>query len=144
MAGRRGVIAKAAACAAFLTLDSAAVWAASASAGAPAQLLPLPAITAAPTLAPPTSAGITAAPPERISPLLLGPAFQQPPAEPNTSPAALPAPIDQQKTSSYQMWLEGQQRLLERGSAHSDDVLGRQIQQQLLQLEQSAGLSPAR
>jgi hypothetical protein len=130
-------------------LNAAAAWAGGTSARVPVQMLPLPAITAAPTpapLSPPTNPGVTAPPRDGISPLLLVPGlvFQPPPAEPLTPPASLSAPIDQQKTSSYQTWLEGQQRLLERGGVSAGDVLGREIQQQLLQLEQSGGSSPAR
>jgi hypothetical protein len=110
------------------------------------QLLPLPAISPPPVLTPlppPTNPGAPAAPQGGISPLLLqpGPVFAQPqPASPSYPAPTLPGPIDQQKISSYKIWLSGQQRLLER-SGRSDDFLSREIQQQLLQLEQP-GESP--
>jgi hypothetical protein len=47
--------------------------------------------------------------------------------------------IDRQKITSYKLWLSGQLRLLERGGVSPDDLLFREIQQQLLQLEQSGG-----
>jgi hypothetical protein len=107
------------------------------------QLLPLPAIGAPPApvlLPPPTNPGFAAAPPAGISPLLLqtGPAYIPPPrANPAFPPLALPAPIDEQKIGSYRSWLAGRQRLLQRGGA--GDYLSREIQQQLLQLDQSDG-----
>lgn len=109
----------------------------------PIQLLPLPTVTAAPLpapLPPPTNPGFAPAPENGISPLLLqpGPAFPLPRSEPSTAypPPSLPGPIDQQKLTSYRMWLQGQERLLERGGG-PDAILGREIRQQLLQLDQS-------
>jgi hypothetical protein len=116
--------------------------AAGASARPLPQLLPVPAIAAPQIPAPvppPINPGATAAPPAGISPFLLqpGPAFALPrQASPPPSPT-FPAPIDQQKISSYSLWLRGQQRLLERGGVSPDDLLAREIQQQLLQLDQS-------
>ena len=108
------------------------------------RLLPSPAFPPPPVLVPippPTNPGAPAAPQGGISPLLLrpGPAFAQPePASPSHPALMLPGPIDQQKISSYKTWLSGQQRLLER-NGRSDDLISREIQQQLLQLEQSGG-----
>jgi hypothetical protein len=124
-----------------LVLATAAVGAAGPPSRIPQQLLPLPAISAPPVpapLPPPTSPGLAAAPPDGISPLLLQPGpIAAPPqsAPPAHPPPSQPAPIDQQKIASYRSWLLGQQRLLQRSGA--DDYLGREIQQQLLQLEQS-------
>jgi hypothetical protein len=119
------------------------------AAGAPArpleQLLPLPPIAAPPVPAPsppPVNPGAPAAPPQGISPLLLqpgGPVFTQPRPLSQPAPPPLSAPIDQQKTTSYQMWLAGQLRLLERSGQSPADPLYRELQQQLLQLDQSGG-----
>jgi hypothetical protein len=119
------------------------------AAGAPARLLqqqlPPPPIAAPPIpapLPPPINPGAPAAPPQGISPLLLqpGPVFTQPLSErASRPPPTVLAPIDQQKTTSYEMWLSGQLRLLERGGASPADSLSREIQQQLLQLDQSGG-----
>jgi len=109
------------------------------------QLLPLPAITARPVpapLRPPTSPGAAAAPPQGISPLLLAPgsvSLLPQPARPSSPPPILPAPIDQQKIMSYGNWLSGQLRLFERSGVSPADPVAREIQQQLLQLEQSGG-----
>jgi hypothetical protein len=127
---------------------SLALSSSAAAAGPPSrlseQLLPLPAIGAPPVpapLPPPTNPGFAVAPSGGISPLLLQPGPAEPLPPPSGSPAypslSLPAPIDQQKIGSYRSWLLGQQRLLQRGGA--DDYLSRQIQQQLLQLDQSDG-----
>jgi hypothetical protein len=119
--------------------------AAGASARPIEQLLPLPAIAAPPIpapLSPPINPGAAAPPPQGISPLLLqpGPLFTLPQrASPSAPPPTLSAPIDQQKIGSYQMWLSGQLRLLERSQVSPDDLLFREIQQQLLQLDQSGG-----
>jgi hypothetical protein len=132
------VTAKAARLAALLLMLSAA----GASARVLQQLLPLPAIApprvGAP-LPPPTNPGTASAPPQGISPLLLqpGPLFTQPQRAAQPSPPTLPAPIDQQKNSSYEMWLSGQLRLLERSGESPADPLFRELQQHLLQLEQS-------
>jgi hypothetical protein len=132
------VTAKTLGLASWLLVLSAAV----ASARALPQLLPVPAIAAPPVPAPvppPINPGAAAAPPAGISPFLLqpGPAFALPrQASPPPSPT-FPAPIDQQKISSYSLWLRGQQRLLDRGGVSPDDLLAREIQQQLLQLDQS-------
>jgi hypothetical protein len=88
---------------------------------------------------PPTSPGAPAAPPQGISPLLLqpGPIFALPrPASPATPPPTPPAPIDQQKITSYNLWLSGQLRLLERSGVSPADLLFRELQQQLQQLDQ--------
>jgi hypothetical protein len=138
------VTAKAASCALLLVLSTAAARAAGPPTRVPEQLLPLPPIAAAPLpapLPPPINPGFAAAPSDGISPLLLqpGPAFPLPQqASPAYPPLPLPGPIDQQKISSYRIWLQGQRRLLERGGS-SDDYLGRQIEQQLLQLEEPGG-----
>jgi hypothetical protein len=119
--------------------------AAGASARPVQQLLPLPAITAPPVpapLRPPTNPGAAAAPPQRISPLLLqsGPLFALPQrAGPSSLPPTLPAPIDQQKTTSYKMWLSGRLRLFERSGVSPADPVARELQQQLLQLEEAGG-----
>lgn len=131
--------------AASLVLLLLTLSAAGASARPVEQLLPLPAIAAPPVpapLPPPINPGAPAAPPQRISPLLLqsGPVFTQPPGLSQPSPpATLSAPIDQQKTTSYEMWLSGQLRLFERSGTSRADPLFRELQQQLLQLEQSGG-----
>jgi hypothetical protein len=138
---------KAAGLALLLMLNAAAGGAGGAGGApvrAPEQLLPLPAIAAAPVPAPmppSVNSGVAAAPSDGLSPLLLqpGPAFVLPqPANPAYPPPSLPGPIDQQKISTYRSWLLGQQRLRQRGG-NPDDYLGREIQQQLLQLEQPAG-----
>jgi hypothetical protein len=109
------------------------------------QLLPRPPIAALPVpapLPPPINPGAPAAPPQGISPLLLqpGPVFTLPQrASPSSPPPTFPAPIDQQKIGSYEIWLSGQLRLLERRGVSPDDLLFREIQQQLLQLDQSGG-----
>ncbi len=132
--------AKAASLAALLILSAAG-----ASARPVEQLLPLPAIAAPPVpapLPPPINPGAPAAPPQGISPLLLqsGPVFTEPPRTSQPSPPpTLSAPIDQQKTVSYEMWLSGQLRLFERSGTSPADPLFRELQQQLLQLEQSGG-----
>jgi hypothetical protein len=124
----------------FFLLSAAT--AAQAASGAPVQMLPLPAITAAPTPAPmppPVNPGFAAAPTGGISPLLLqpGPAFPLPQqSAPRYPSLALPGPIDQQKISSYRLWLSSQLRLFER-SQNPDDYLGRELQQQLLQLDET-------
>jgi hypothetical protein len=121
---------------------SLALGAAGSPAKMPQQLLPLPAITAPPVpapLPPPTNPGVAAAPRDGISPLLLqpGPANPLPqPARRARSAPSGPDPIDQQKMGSYRSWLRDRQRLLQRGGA-AEDYLGREIQQQLLQLDQS-------
>jgi hypothetical protein len=95
-----------------------------------------------PPINPGAAPGTAAGPPDGISPLLLqpGPAFALPQqASPAYPPEPLPGPIDQQKIDSYRTWLEGQQRLFERRGGSANDLLGREIQQQLLQLEQSGG-----
>jgi hypothetical protein len=135
---------KAARCALLFLLSAAAAKAGGPPARVPVQLLPLPAIAAPPVpapLPPPINPGVAAASPVTISPLLLqpGPPFLLPQqASPPSPPALLPAPIDQQKVTSYRIWLHGQQRLLERSGGSPDDYLGRQIQQQL-QLDQPGG-----
>jgi hypothetical protein len=121
--------------------------AAGASARPIEQLLPLPAIAAPPIPAPmppPINPGTAPAPQSGISPLLLQPGaapFLALPqrASPSAPPPTLSAPIDQQKIGSYQMWLSGQLRLLERSGVSPDDLLFREIQQQLLRLEQPGG-----
>jgi hypothetical protein len=140
------VSAKPASFALLLVLSAAAARAAGPSAHIPLQLLPLPSIAAPPApapLPPPTNPGFAPAPPNGLSPLLSepGPAFPLPQEVPSTAYPALPlpGPIDQQKVGSYRMWLQGQQRLMERGGVSPDDYLGRQIQQQLLQSEPPAG-----
>jgi hypothetical protein len=139
------VTATAAGLALFLLLSAAAAKAAGPVARADEQLLPLPAIAATPVPAPmppPINPGVPAAPVDGISPLLLGPPFALPPQPSPSHPSPpLPAPIDQQKITSYRTWLLGQQRLFERNNGAADDVLGREIQQQLLQLDQS-GAAP--
>jgi hypothetical protein len=126
-----------------LVLLSLMLSAAGASARPVQQLLPRPKIAAPPVpapLLPPTSPRAAAAPPQGISPLLLqpGPVFALPQrASPSSPPPTFPAPIDQEKIGSYKTWLSGQLRLLERGGVSPDDLLFREIQQQLLQLDQS-------
>jgi len=119
--------------------------AAGASARPVQQLLPRPPIAAPPVpapLSPPINPGAAPAPPRGISPLLLqpGPLFALPQrASPSAPPPTFPAPIDQEKIGSYKIWLSGQLRLLERSGVSPDDLLFREIQQQLLQLDQSGG-----
>jgi hypothetical protein len=108
----------------------------------PMQQLPLPQVVARPApapLPPPTSPSTPTAPSEGISPLLLEPApvWMFPSNNPPPTPPAPPGPIDQQKVSSYRMWLQGQERALERAGGTPDALLQQQIQQQLLQLDQS-------
>jgi hypothetical protein len=139
------VTAKAANCALLLLLlSTAAAGAAGSPARVPVQLLPLPTIAAPPHSAPippPINPGVATLPSDGISPLLVqpGPLFPLPQqASPPPAPPPTPAPIDQQKISSYRIWLRGQQQLLERGGNY-DNYLRREIQQQLLQLQQSGG-----
>jgi hypothetical protein len=130
-----------------LVLGAAAAGATGGSPRMSEQLLPLPPIGARPVpapLPPPTNLGVAPAPPAGISPLLLqpdpGPVYTLPqPGRPASPPLSLSAPIDQQKMGSYRNWLLGQQRLLER-NGDAEDYLGREIQRQLLQLEQSGGV----
>ena len=68
-----------------------------------------------------------------ISPLLLGPGAE--PAGP--SAPGLPAPIDQQKLQSYRSDLQDQQRSLDRAGVSPADPRYRDIQQRLLQLNNS-------
>ena len=119
--------------------------AAGASARPVQQLLPRPPIAAPPVpapLSPPINPGAAPAPPRGISPLLLqsGPLFALPQrAGPSSLPPTLPAPIDQQKTTSYKMWLSGRLRLFERSGVSPADPVARELQQQLLQLEEAGG-----
>ena len=128
-----------------LVLLSLMLSAAGASARPVQQLLPRPPIAAPPVpapLSPPINPGAAPAPPRGISPLLLqpGPLFALPQrASPSAPPPIFPAPIDQEKTTSYKIWLSGQLRLLERSGVNPGDLLFREIQQQLLQLDQSGG-----
>ena len=127
----------------------AALWLMLGGAAAPArpieQLLPLPPIIAPPAPAPvppPINPGVPAAPLQGISPLLLqpGPVLTPPRRpSPSTAPPAASAPIDQQKTTGYGMWLSGQLRLLERSGTSPADPHFRELQQQLLQLDQPGG-----
>jgi hypothetical protein len=129
---------------ALFLLVLGAVAAKAAGAPVPMQQLPLPEIMARPTplpMPPPTSPSAPTIPNSGISPLLLepGPVYVFPPNSPPPAPPAPPGPIDQQKVSSYRMWLEGQQRLIQRSGGNPADLLGREIQQQLLQLDQPGG-----
>jgi hypothetical protein len=106
------------------------------------QLLPLPQVVARPApapLPPPTSPSAPTAPSDGISPLLLepGPVWVFPSNNPPPSPPSPLGPIDQQKLSSYRMWLDGQERALERAGGNPNALLRQQIQQQLQQLDQS-------
>jgi hypothetical protein len=133
------VTAKAASLALLLLMLSAA----GTSARPLQQLLPLPAIAAPPVpapLSPPINPGTAAAPPQGISPLLLqpGPVFTLPQrASPSSPPPTRSAPIDQQKISNYRLWLSGRLQLFDRSGVSPADPLFREIQQQLLQLDQS-------
>jgi hypothetical protein len=125
-----------------LLLLSAVPARAGGSAPLPMQLLPLPQVMPRPVPAPmppPTSPSAPPTPSSSISPLLLEPApvWAFPSNNPPPAPPLPPAPIDQQKISSYRTWLEGQERMLQRAGGNPDALLRQQIQQQLLQLEQS-------
>jgi hypothetical protein len=139
LANAASALASAAGLAAFL-VGAAAACAAEPSARSPVQLLPLPGIAVRPVpapLPPPTNPGFAAAPSAGISPLLLQPepAFLPPqPAAPRYPPLSPLAPIDQQKISSYRLWIEGQQRLLQ-GGGGTEGYLGREIERQLLQVD---------
>ncbi|HEV2303614.1 MAG TPA: hypothetical protein VGR91_18775 [Stellaceae bacterium] len=106
---------------------------------APMLLAPAPTLQpAGPVpLAPPTNPGPGPAPPSTgISPLLLGPGAET--SGPSAPTMAFPDPIDQQKLQSYRTDLLDQQRALDRTGVSPADPRYRDIQQQLLQLNNAS------